>query len=369
MTNSTHSATPLQTAPNEISVIEGPAAWYGHELQNDDSWVEILSPSDVDELCAALAAVEASGVTMLDMSAADFPLPTLGPRLLTLAQELDRGRGFWLMRGLPIDELTERQAAFIYWGIGLHMGVPVSQNARGHLLGHVIDEGVTYKGNASARGYQTRLRLPFHTDSSDVVGLLCLQPAKSGGVSSVASTTSAFNEVVKRRPDLAHLWFADWHYDRRNEEQPGQKPYFTTPLAHLHDGLLSIRYVRPFLDSAQRHDDVPEHTQDQVDFLDLIDEIANEPGFALEMDFRPGDIQFVCNYSTFHSRTSYEDFDDPARKRHLLRLWLTLHEGRPIPDDFGRGALASDATHDGRPGRGGIPAVADRREPLAGTYA
>lgn len=343
--------------------VDGPAAWYGRDLQDESTWIETLSVTEVDELVQAVHRVEAAGTAMLDMSTSDFDLPTLRPRLLALANELDQGRGFWLLRGLPIDELTERQAAFAYWGMGLHMGTPVSQNARGHLLGHVIDEGMDYKVDSGVRGYQTRLRLPYHTDSSDVAGLLCLQPSKSGGLSSVASTTSAFNEVNKRRPDLAHLWFEEWYYDRRNEERPGEKPYFTTPLASYNDGLVSIRYVRSFLDSAQRHDEVPRRTQQETEFLDLVDEVAHEPGFALNMDFRRGDIQFVCNYSTFHSRTKYEDFDDPAKKRHLLRLWLTLHEGRSIPDAFGRG------NQNGQAGRGGIPAVPTLAEPLAGTYA
>ena len=351
------------TATEPMETIEGPAAWFGRDLQDVDGWIEHLADTEIDELRAAYRHVDDAGLAMLDMTAADFPLPTLAPRLRRLAHELDRGRGFWLLRGLPIDLLTEREAAFIYWGIGLHLGVPVSQNARGHLLGHVIDEGLDYRTNNNVRGYQTRLRLPYHTDSSDAVGLLCLHPAKTGGASSVASTTTVYNEVVRRRPDLAHLWFAPWYYDRRGEEQPGDKPWFTTPLAVLDGGQLSIRYVRPFLDSAQRYDDVPRRTDEETAFLDLVDEIANEPGIALAMDFRPGDIQFVCNYTTFHARTAYEDHDDPARKRHLLRLWLTLHEGRPVPADFGRGTQA------GQVGRGGIAAVPGQAEPLAGTYA
>lgn len=352
------------TLTEKPTTIEGPAAWYGRDLQDSDDWIELLSEAEVDEVRAAYRTVDDAGTAMLDMTSADFPLPTLSARLEALAAELDQGRGFWLLRGLPIEEMSEREAAFVYWGIGLHMGVPVSQNARGHLLGHVTDEGMDYRVNSGVRGYQTRLRLPYHTDSSDVVGLLCLRPAKSGGASSVASTTTVFNEVVRRRPDLAGHWFAEWYYDRRNEEQPGDKPWFTTPLAHLDDeGRLSIRYVRSFLDSAQRHDDVPRRTEEETAFLDLVDEIAHEPGIALHMDFRPGDIQFVCNYTTFHSRTAYEDHEEPDRKRHLLRLWLTLHDGRPIPADFGRG------TQTGQSGRGGIAAVPSLAEPMAGTYA
>ena len=331
------------------------AAWYGKALQDDDSWIELLSVAEREELLAAVAHVNANSTTMLGMKREDFPLPTLAPRLSRLSRELVDGRGFWLLRGLPLERMTERDAAFAYWGIGLHLGMPVSQNARGHLLGHVTDEGVEFKRNNGARGYQTRLHLPFHTDSSEAVGLLCLQPAKSGGASSVASTTSVYNEVLRRRPDLAYLWFADWLFDRRNEEQPGEAPFYRTRLAHWDGQHLAVRYVRPFLESAQRHDAVPPHTTEQTEFLDLVDEIANEPGVALKMDFRPGDMQFISNDKTFHSRTAYEDYDDPERKRHLLRLWLALHGGRPMPPDFGRSG-------------GTVKAVPGTSEAMAGTY-
>ena len=342
-------------------VIDSPAAWYGRDLQKDDSWIEHLSAAEIDELLGAVEQVNARGISMLEMKLEDFPLPTLAPRLRDLARELDHGRGFWLLRGLPIDNLSERDAAFAYWGMGLHLGSPVSQNARGHLLGHVTDEGLDFTKDSSARGYQTRLRLPYHTDGSDVVGLLCLQPSKSGGASSIASSTSAYNEVLKRRPDLAHLWFEDWYMDRRNEEQSGQDPFYRIRLAAWAGEYLAIRYVRNFLESAQRHEGVPQHTSQQTEFLELVDSIVNEPGFALQMDFRPGDIQMLCNYTTLHARKAYEDYDDPARKRHLLRLWLTLHEGRPMPADFGRGK--------DKAGRGGIQAVPGTVEVLAGTYA
>lgn len=343
-----------------LAPVDSPAAWYGRDLQDSDAWIEQLTSTEVDELLAAVASIEARGITLLEMQRSDFRLPTLAGRLQNLAHELDRGRGFWLLRGLPIESLTHHDAAVAYWGIGLHMGIPVSQNSRGHLLGHVTDEGVDIR-EPGARGYQTRVRLPYHTDSSDTVGLLCLQPSKSGGLSSLVSSTTVFNETLARRPDLAPLWFQDWYYDRRNEERPGEDPFFTTPLAVWHEGLLSIRYVRSFLDTALRHDAVPRRTDEEAEFLDLVDTITVEDGIALHMDFRPGDVQFVCNYSTLHSRTAYEDWPEPERKRHLLRLWISLDNGRALPARFGRGVTA------GLAGRGGIPAVPALADPLAGT--
>lgn len=343
-----------------LAPIDSDAAWYGRDLQTDESWMEQLGPDEVAEILAAVERVDALGIRMLDMKRADFALPTLSERIRTLAHELDAGRGFWLLRGLPLGELSKRDAAVAYWGLGLHLGTPVSQNARGHLLGHVTDEGVDIT-DPGARGYQTRVRLPYHTDSSDTVGLLCLQPSKSGGLSSIVSSTTVFNETVRRRPDLAHLWFERWYYDRRNEQRPGEDPFYRTPLAHLEGGVLSIRYVRSFLDTAQRHDAVPRRTDEERAFLDLVDEITNEDGIALHMDFRPGDIQFVCNYTIFHSRTSYEDWPEPERKRHLLRLWIALDDARPLPDDFGRGIT------EGIAGRGGIAPVPGLADPMAGT--
>lgn len=340
--------------------IEHPAAWYGRDLQDDDRWIELLSDDEVDEIRQAVREVERRGQAILDITRESFSLPTLAGRMRDLARELDPGRGFWLLRGLPMDEFSDHEAAVAYWGLGLHMGTPVSQNARGHLLGHVTDEGKDIR-DPSARGYQTRVQLPYHTDGCDVVGLLCLHPAKSGGLSSIVSSTTVYNEVLERRPDLAPLWFEPWYFDRRNEQREGEDPFYRTPLASWMAGLLSVRYVRGFMDSAQRHPEVPRRTEQEKQFLDLVDEVTREPGVALHMDFRPGDMQFICNYSIFHSRTEYEDWPEPERRRHLLRLWLALDEARPLPTDYGRTASAEAG------GRGGIAPVPGLAEEGAGT--
>lgn len=326
-----------------------PAAWTGAEMRVTDEWIHRLSEPEVAELEAALARVKAQGIELASVTREHFVLPTLSPIIDRWVHDLEDGRGFLLVKGLPIDRYSEQDVSTIYWGIGQHMGVPVSQNATGDLLGHVRDTGRSI-ADPSVRGYQTRIRLPYHTDGSDVVGLLCFRPARSGGLSSIVSSTTVFNEVVRRRADLVDLMYEPFFYDRREEQSPGEEPWYASPIACYVDGKLSVRYIRGFIESAQRFPEVPRLTERQRELLDVIDAITMDPEVELLMDFEPGDMQFVNNYVILHSRTDYEDFEEPERKRHLLRLWLTLREGRRLDPHFGRGMGELDE----RGGRGGV---------------
>jgi hypothetical protein len=169
------------------------------------------------------------------------------------------------------------------------------------------------------------LAQPFHVDGSDVVGLLCLQPAKSGGLSQIVSSVTVYNEVARRRPDLEPLLHERWYFDRYGEERVGERPWFAAPIVSGLPDRFRFVYLRWYIDKAQRHPEVPGLTDAQVELLDLIDELTQDPQLHLDMDFTPGDIQLLANRTILHSRTAYEDHDDPARRRHLLRLWLTLH--------------------------------------------
>ena len=316
--------------------LEGTAVWRGPRLRDSGLWRHQLTPADVLELEDAVATVRRAGLGVLEIKRDDFPLPTLGQVIDHWVDELDAGRGFVWIRGLPIERYTEEEASIIYWGVGQHMGVPVSQNAAGDLLGHVRDTGRS-TSDPSVRGYQTSERLDFHTDGSDIVGLLCLRTAKSGGDSAIVSSVSVYNEILRRRPDLAALYFQPLPLDRRNEEGPGQMPFFPVPIGTYRDGRLTTLYIRSFIESSQRHPEAPRLDDAQRALLDLIDEIANDDEFHLRMNFEPGDVQFVKNATILHSRTEYEDFDEADRKRHLLRLWLTLHCN--APDGQGRGGI------------------------------
>ena len=301
-----------------------PAAWTGAQMRVTDEWIHRLTEPEIAELEAALARVKAQGIDLYSVTREHFVLPTLSPIIDRWVHDLEDGRGFLLVKGLPIDRYSEQDASTIYWGIGQHMGVPVSQNAAGDLLGHVRDTGRSI-ADPSVRGYQTSERLEFHTDGSDIVGLLCLRVAKEGGESAIVSSVTVYNEVLRRRPDLAPLYFDPFPLDRRNEEAPGDIPFFPVPIGTRRGGRLSTLYIRSFIESSQRHPDAPRLTGPQRELLDLIDDVANDPEFHLCMSFVPGDMQFVKNATILHSRTEFVDFDSPEDKRHLLKV--VIHDG------------------------------------------
>jgi hypothetical protein len=313
--------------------ITGPSAWRGEELARSPAWTHTFSPSELSELHRALARVHARGLTLPEIGRDDFPLPTLGPRLEALRRELLHGRGFVLLRGLPMERYALEDAATLYWGIGAWFGRPRSQNARGHLLGHVRDVGYDLN-DPNVRTYQTTKRQYYHTDSVDLVALLCVRKAKSGGLSSLVSSVTAYNEMLARRPDLVSVMFEPFHVDRRGEVPPGMEPWFALPIFNWHQAALTTIYVRRYIESAQRFPEVPRLTASQVEALDVFDAILEDPRIHLRMAFEPGDIQLVHNHQILHDRTEFEDWPDPSRKRHLLRLWLCPPDGRPLPPAF-----------------------------------
>jgi len=311
--------------------VTGPQAWYGPRMSASDEWIHPLSAAEVAEVEAAVRPLADGEADIARITKTEFPLPTLGPRLSSVRDEVMTGRGFALLRGLPVERWSIREAATAYYGIGAYFGNARSQNAMGHVLGHVRDLGRDAVNDQTARIYQTRERQTFHTDSCDIVALLCLKTARSGGASALVSSMTIYNEMHRRRPDLLRLLFEPFATDRRGEVPEGKKPYFEIPVYNWYEGHLSALYARRYIESARRFDDVPELTADQRAALDLFDELANDPALNLQMDFQPGDVQFVHNHTLLHDRTAYEDWDEPEKKRHLLRLWLAVPGARPLP--------------------------------------
>jgi hypothetical protein len=309
----------------------GPKAWTGAEMRATETWVDVLDQPAVDELRAAVTTAKNAGHALTDLTRNTFPLPTVANRVARWSRELADGRGFLLVRGVPVDDMTENDIELLYYGIGVHLGVPVSQNTDGDLLGHVRDTGAN-PDDPSVRLYKTRAAQPFHTDGSDVVGLLCLRPAKRGGESTIVSSWAVYNAMRERRPDLAPLWFEPFSFDLYEQQAPGAKGWFDTSIGNAFGDRLFTFYLRFYITQAQRHAEVARLTDQQREFLDLLDALCHE--LRLDMEFRPGDIQWLSNASIFHGRTEYEDHDDPEQRRHLLRLWLTLHQNAPDGTGF-----------------------------------
>lgn len=312
------------------STIHGPSAWCGPDLARTNDWLEYLSAAEIEEIERAVKRLDTESRDIVTIRSEDFYLPSLATRVRQLLDEVLNGRGFVLLRSLPVERWTRRESAIGFFGLGTHLGTARSQNAQGHVLGHVKDLGKSSRDPA-ARIYQTRERQTFHTDSADVVCLMCLRPAKSGGVSSLVSSLTIFNEMRRRRPDLLRVLFEPIETDRRGEVFEGQKPYFNIPVFSWHEGFLSAIYQRQYIESARRFPDVPPLTARQVEAFDLFDSLANDPSLNLFMELQPGDIQIVHNHTILHDRTAFEDWPNTERKRHLLRLWLAPPNARPLP--------------------------------------
>lgn len=312
----------------------GPTCWYGPDMTTQkNEWLSILSQDEIDELEAAAAPLVAKEVNIGTIQQADFPLPGLGAKLQTLQRELIQGRGFALLRGLPVEKYTEREAMTIFFGLGAHLGNARSQNAKGHVLGHVTNLGLDSK-DPNVRIYQTKERQTFHTDSTDVVGLLCLQPAKKGGLSLLVSADTVFNEMRKRRPDLLELLLQPIATDRRGEVPEGMLPYLLIPVFSYYKNRITPFYQRQYIESAQRFREAPRLTPRHFDALDLFDELCNDPELHLTMMLEKGDMQFVYNHAMLHDRTGFEDWAELEKRRHLLRLWLSVPGDRPLPEEF-----------------------------------
>jgi TfdA family taurine catabolism dioxygenase TauD len=323
----------METAPPR-PLIDGPSAWIGRDLsERPDEWIYHLSQAEIGEVEAATASVRARGLDIAEIRRADFPLPTFGPVLDKLRDEILNGRGFVLIRGLPVEGRPSADSAAAYWGIGTYLGNARSQNAMGHLLGHVRDLGLA-TSDPNVRTYQTTERQHFHTDSCDIVGLLCLKTAKRGGLSSIVSSMAIYNVMATRRPDLVARLFRPFPTDRRGEVPAGKKPFFEIPVYNDHAGFLSVIYSRTYINSGQRFAEARRLEPQDLEALDMFDDLANDAELRLDMELRPGDMQFLHNHTILHDRTAFEDWPEPARKRHLLRLWLAAPGARPLPPAY-----------------------------------
>jgi hypothetical protein len=322
-----------------VQPVIDPAGWSSDDLGDVSTWSYRFTTRDHDELAEAVAAVRRNGVAIEAVQRDNFPLTALAELMADVRRELLDGRGIVMMRDFPLDRFDRESCAIAYLGLGSYMGATMSQNRQGHILGHVKDLGGDY-ADPNTRGYMTRAEMLFHADACDYVGLLCLQGAKRGGESRVASSVTVYNRILERRPDLAKVLCEDFYRSHTGEVNPGEKPYFIQPMFSFTEGYFSATGAGAAIDKAQSIPGVPTMSAAQKEAIEVYRTTVEE--CAVDIGFEPGDIQFLNNFVTLHTRREYDDWPDDARKRHLLRLWLSDPSGRPIPKD----------QREGRSGRG-----------------
>ncbi|MPW23217.1 hypothetical protein GCT13_42260 [Paraburkholderia sp. CNPSo 3157] len=327
----------METAPlNSSSRLSNrPTAWLAADAERETSWIQRLTAQEVDGFEVALAHARKLNRPLLDMTPDDFPLGDAARHALECAIATTQGRwGMCLLKGFPVDRWTEEETRLAYWGMSLHMGVARTQNRASEVLNDVRDVGSTYK-TTNGRGYNTSASLDFHMDSSDVVGLLCRRTARSGGESKVVSSLAVYEEVMRRRPDLAQVLRGPFYYSYQGAQDPAQRPWYCCPIVGSEPEWFAMRLNRKNVIAAQRDfDDVPRLTAAQTEALDLLDELMPDPRFCFSMWLERGDLQLLNNYVTIHSRTSFEDHEDFDMKRHLLRLWLAVPGAQPLPSNW-----------------------------------
>ena len=271
--------------------------------------------------------------------------------LNALRKELVNGKGFILFKGLPVESWGLHKSAVAYMGLGTYLGYFVSQNGRGHVLGHVKDVGEDSSATDKVRIYRTNARQFFHTDDGDMVGLLCVARALEGGESDMVSSHNVWNTLQQEHPDVAELLTKPvWYFDRKGEKSVGQDDWIRAAVFYLEprpNGRVYSKFDPYFLRSLARYSDkglVPALSAEQDRAIRILEETCQR--LALHMILEVGDIQFLSNTHIFHARTAYRDHPPPHPRRHLMRLWLAT------PDTEGGWELASDDSSHKK--RGGI---------------
>lgn len=311
------------------------AAWLGQVLATQYDWIYHFTGHELMVLDSALMQIHHKNLHAPHFNRSDVLIDDAMflDRIDNIREELENGYGFIVIRGLDAQHYTEAELANVYYILSLYLGEPVTQNARGDLIGYV--ENVGDLNNKMTRVYETNANLPYHADLSDVVGLLSVRKAKQGGLSSLVSSASVYNYILKHYPQyLAYYYHPAW-YDHLGELEPSLTPIFS-----YFDGKLSCRYLRYYIELGHQRKNIP-LSRVQRDALDIFDQVSQLPELKLDMMLEPGDLQFCNNYAVMHSRSAFEDFDDIHQRRKLLRVWLKMPNARHLAEDF--------------PGRNGIP--------------
>jgi len=314
--------------------LEPAAEWRASDVADPEAWTLRLTEADQAELDAALRTAKATSTDPLHLGREHFPLDGLAPKLAGVVDTLLDGRGFMRISALEAGRYDDEDLTLLYWGIGLHLGEPWAQNKHGHVLGDVTDQGKSVD-DPTVRGNELGgIALDYHTDGSDLVGLLCLRPARSGGLSCVANAVAIHNQLVREAPELAAALYEELPYDGRGEQAQGAPTFYSVPAFTAHDDRLFVRFIPQYILASQRHPGAPRLSPTAREAIHRVSALANDPDFNVYMDLQPGEMQFINNYHVLHGRTAYEDDVPHGYKRHLKRLWLATYALTDRPAHF-----------------------------------
>lgn len=321
----------VAAATHVPALVDDPANWDATTFSGISALAREVTPAEVAELNAVCESLEQRGLGWNDTVRSDFQFERLAPALARALHDLSEGRGFALLRGLPLGQWSKDKARLAAWGIGTWMGQHVSQTVQGIRLVDVSD--VTGK-EASPRQYRTSQELRLHTDpASDIIGLACVQDAKAGGESVITSAVAVHNAMLGQRPDLLALLYEGFHWHRFGEGRPEDGAYTRdlVPVFAREGGQLSCRYVRSPIAAGHKEAGLP-LTDAQIEALDLMDKLCASPGLRLAFRMQPGDLLLVNNLAVLHARTQFDDHPELERRRHMVRLWVEGFEGfRAVP--------------------------------------
>ncbi len=303
------------TAPRPIS--DG-ALWTRADFPETRSWVQPLTPGMSAELKTAVAKAMAAGGSPYDLTPDTFDLPAMRPLLAETRHQLEEGRGFAVIGDFPVDDFSYDESLWAYCGLSSYLGEITAQGRSGDRSVDVLDKGIPY--SHQSRGYSSNKLLPFHTDGSDRVGLLCLDTAMEGGLSILVSAPAVYNTVVRERPDLMPIYERGFYHHRRGEQRDDESPISPNriPVFEFYNDLLHCFYNRNPTNWVEKEG--LKLSAEEVEALDYFDSVVARPEMQLPMEMRKGDLQFVNNFVLLHSRTDY--VDGPDHRRHLIRLWL-----------------------------------------------
>ena len=315
----------------DIQRISDASAWEPRTLEQDDRWKYKLTEHDIREINIALAKILKLNVDEEKINPDTFVLPLLSAKLSEFGDSIENDLGIIVIKGLPVESYSKEELKTIFLGIGSHFGYQLPQSLGGELLQEVFNRGENLYAN-TGRGTNTSDKLPWHTDRSDVVSLLCVNRSEVGGESKLASLTNVYNKIKEERPDLAEALCADFYHGRAPFESKDLSPWYKLPIFTEYEGKFASRYLRRFVELGQEYPEVPRFSDKQIEALDYLDKRLDDEDVCFYLPFEVGDIQIINNFTICHSRNTYTD--SPEKTRFLMRLWLASYKGRALAPEF-----------------------------------